>query len=164
MGSARTSGLVIEEVMLLRKRSTRALERGHNVNDLGLSLNGLEVFMGFSVNPFDIEQGHVTYLCPRTILGLINKFGEMRSARDEAVLKAYQGFLHGIDGLLEGITRRRQSVGGWTSLVVHNHLITSGVGMRELVRAAATRDKIRKTNLICPALGGLVWRSFTVRS
>jgi hypothetical protein len=69
MSSAHTSGFVIEEVMLLRKRSTSALERGHNVNDLGLGLNGLEVFTGFSVNPFDIEQGHVTYLCLRTILG-----------------------------------------------------------------------------------------------
>jgi hypothetical protein len=76
----------------------------------------------------------------------------------------YQGFLHGIDGLFEGIARRRQSVGGWTSLVVHNHLITSGVGMRELARAAAMLDKFRKTNLICPVLGGLVRRSFTVRS
>jgi hypothetical protein len=85
MSSVHTSGLVIEEVMLLRKRSMSTLERGHNMNDLGLSLNGLEVFMGFSVNPLDIEQGHVMYLCPRTILGLINKFGEMRCARGEAV-------------------------------------------------------------------------------
>jgi hypothetical protein len=74
----------------------------------------------------------------------------------------YQGFLHGIDGLFEGVARRRQSVGGWTSLVVHNHLITSGVKMRELARAAATLDK--KMNLICPALGGLVRCSFTVGS
>jgi hypothetical protein len=43
-------------------------ERRYNVNDLRLGVDGLEVFMGFSINPFDMEQRHITYLCPRTVL------------------------------------------------------------------------------------------------
>ena len=65
----RTRGLIAKEVMLLSKRCTSMLERRHGVYNLRLSVDRLEITMGFSVYTFDVEQRHVTYLGLRMALG-----------------------------------------------------------------------------------------------
>jgi hypothetical protein len=69
--------------MLLCERSASTFERRYNMNNLGLGVDGLEVFTGFSINSFDMEQRHITYLCPRMVLRISNKCGEMSSACNE---------------------------------------------------------------------------------
>jgi hypothetical protein len=60
--------LITKKVVLLSERGTSALERRHNVYDLRLSIDGLEICTGFSVYAFNVEQRHITYLCTRAAL------------------------------------------------------------------------------------------------
>ena len=63
-----TGCFIGNEVVLLSNGGASALERRYDMYYLGMSLNGLDICSGFSIYTFDIEQGHVTYLCARMVL------------------------------------------------------------------------------------------------
>jgi hypothetical protein len=110
--------LVAEEVVLLSEGSTRALERGYDVYDLRLSIDRLEICAGFSVYTFNVEQRHVTYLCSRAVLRWT--WGE--GMRMGITMVTYEGFLHFVDGFVEGVAMSRKYSGGRSSFVINLHL------------------------------------------
>ena len=86
-----------------------------------LSVDRLEITMGFSVYTFDVEQRHVTYLGSRTALGrtwvVVVRMGNTRLT--------YEGFLHFTGRLIEGVAVSRKYSGGRSSLVINLHLCVS---------------------------------------
>jgi hypothetical protein len=114
----RTRGLVAKKVVLLSERSASALERGYNVYDLRLSVDRLEICVGFSVYTFNVEQRHVTYLGSRAVLR--RTWGE--GMRMGITMVTYKRFLHFIDGFVEGVAIGRKYSGGRSSFVINLHL------------------------------------------
>jgi len=107
--------------MLLSERRTSALEQRHDVYNLRLSVDRLEISMGFSVYTFNVEQRHVTYLRSRTALGrtwvVVVRMGNTRLT--------YEGFLHFTGGFVEGVAISRKYSGGRSSLIINLHLRVS---------------------------------------
>lgn len=114
----RTRGLIAKKVVLLSERSASALERGYNVYDLRLSVDRLEICAGFSVYTFNVEQRHVMYLGSRAVLR--RTWGE--GMRMGITMVTYEGFLHFIDGFVEGVAIGRKYRGGESSFVIDLHL------------------------------------------
>ena len=88
------------------------------MHNLGLGIDRLEISARFSVYTFDIEQRHVTYLCARAVL----RRTRCVVVRSGNAMLTYEGFLHLVDGLVEGIPRARRNDGGWSAFVVDDHL------------------------------------------
>jgi len=117
----RTRGLVAKKVVLLSERGASTLERRHDVYNLRLGVDGLEISAGFSVYACNVEQRHVTYLGSRTALGrtwvVVVRMGNTRLT--------YEGFLHFTGRFVKGVAVSRKYSGGRSSLVVNLHLRAS---------------------------------------